>query len=58
MLVATCIVLNYIFLKLFVDGLGWYATPSKIVTTAIVAVFSYFSQRNFTFKVKEVPVTE
>lgn len=52
LLVATCIVLNYAFLKLFVETCGWYATPSKIVTTLIVAVYSYISQRNFTFKVK------
>lgn len=52
-LVSMCIVLNYFFLKLFVDGLGWYPTPSKILTTALVAIFSYISQRNFTFKVKE-----
>lgn len=51
-LVGMCIILNYVFLKLFVEMFGWYPTPSKIVTTAIVAVFSYVSQRNFTFKVK------
>lgn len=51
-LVSMCIILNYVFLKLFVDGFGWYPTPSKILTTALVAIFSYVSQRNFTFKVK------
>lgn len=53
LLVCMCILLNYVFLKLFVEYFHWYATVSKIVTTAIVAVFSYISQRNFTFKVKE-----
>lgn len=53
MTVAMCIILNYVFLKLFVETFGWFPTPSKIVTTVIVAVFSYVSQRNFTFKVKE-----
>lgn len=53
LLVATCVVLNYVFLKLFVESFGWYATPSKVVTTVIVALYSYVSQRNFTFKVKE-----
>lgn len=52
LLVGMCIILNYVFLKLFVEGFGWYATPSKIVTTILVAIFSYVSQRNFTFKVK------
>lgn len=54
-LVAMCIVLNYVFLKLFVESFGWYATPSKMLTTMLVAVFSYISQRNFTFKVKAGP---
>jgi putative flippase GtrA len=51
-LVGMCIILNYVFLKLFVEWCHIYPTPSKIITTAIVAVFSYVSQRNFTFKVK------
>ncbi|MBS1775216.1 MAG: GtrA family protein [Bacteroidetes bacterium] len=54
LLVGMCILLNYVFLKLFVEYCHIFPTPSKIITTAIVAVFSYFSQRNFTFKVKEV----
>jgi putative flippase GtrA len=45
-----CIVLNYIFLKLFVDYFGWYPTIAKIVTTFFVVIFSYTSQKNFTFK--------
>jgi putative flippase GtrA len=48
--VLGCILLNYIFLKLFVDFLGWYATPAKIVTTFFVVIFSYTSQKNYTFK--------
>ncbi|RYD57736.1 MAG: GtrA family protein [Sphingobacteriales bacterium] len=51
-LVSMCIFLNYIFLKIFVEWCGFYPTPSKVLTTAVVAVFSYISQRNFTFKVK------
>ena len=50
--VLSCIGLNYLFLKLFVDGLGWYATPSKAMTTLVVAVYSYFTQQYFSFKVK------
>ena len=45
-----CIILNYIFLKLFVDNFGWYPTIAKIVTTFFVVIFSYTSQKNFTFK--------
>ena len=52
LVVLICIFLNYIFLKLFVERLEWYPTPSMIVTTAIVIVFSYLSQRNFSFKQK------
>ena len=45
-----CIILNYIFLKLFVDYFGWYPTIAKIITTFFVVIFSYTSQKNFTFK--------
>lgn len=55
-LVGMCIILNYVFLKLFVEWFGWYPTPSKIITTGLVAIFSYVSQRNFTFKVKQPAV--
>lgn len=48
-----CMALNYVLLKLFVDYLGWYPTPSKILTTAIVVVVSYTSQTFFFFKTKE-----
>lgn len=53
--VTASIILNYIFLKLFVDILHLYPTPSKFLTTGIVIVFSYFSQRHFTFKSIQVP---
>ncbi len=45
-----CLLLNYAFLKLFVDLFGWYPTPSKILTTVFVVAFSYVSQKNFTFR--------
>lgn len=48
-----CLILNYAFLKLFVDMFGWYPTPSKILTTVFVVAFSYVSQKNFTFKPQE-----
>ncbi len=57
-LVSMCILLNYVFLKIFVEWCDIYPTPAKILTTIIVAVFSYISQRNFTFKVKAVPMPE
>jgi putative flippase GtrA len=48
-----CLLLNYAFLKIFVDLFGWYPTPSKILTTFFVVAFSYVSQKNFTFKPQE-----
>ncbi|HET9824267.1 MAG TPA: GtrA family protein [Chitinophagaceae bacterium] len=49
--VICCIFLNYIFLKLFVEKFGWWPLPSKMVTTVLVVLFSYFSQKHFTFRV-------
>jgi len=49
-----CICLNFIFIKIFVDYLGMYPTPSKIVATIIIVFFSYFSQTHFFFKKKKV----
>lgn len=48
--VVMCILLNYVFLKLFVEIFHWYPTLSKIATTVIVAVYSYLSQKHYTFK--------
>lgn len=48
--VVMCILLNYIFLKLFVEYFGWYPTFSKVVTTVIVVFYSYFSQKYFSFR--------
>lgn len=44
--------LNYVFIKLFVEYFHFYPTIAKIVTTIIVVIFSYFSQRNFSFTKK------
>lgn len=48
--VAICFLLNYVLLKLFVEYIGLYAIISKILTTFIVVIFSYFSQKYFTFR--------
>ena len=55
LLVLICILLNYIFIKLFVEQFGIYPTVSKILTTIIVVSFSYLTQKKFTFKA-EVPL--
>ncbi len=49
-IVLMCISLNYVLLKLFVDVFGWYATPSKVLTTVFVAAFSYLTQTYILFK--------
>lgn len=57
LVIMGCILLNYIFLKLFVDMWGWYPTPAKMATTVFVVIFSYISQTYFSFK-KEVVKAE
>ncbi|MBS1689659.1 MAG: GtrA family protein [Bacteroidetes bacterium] len=58
LLVTMCLLLNYIFIKIFVEWCHFYPTPSNVLTNIVVAIFSYISQRSFTFKVKQVPVLE
>ncbi len=45
--------LNYVFIKFFVEYLHIYPTISKLITTVIVIIFSYLSQKHFTFRVKK-----
>lgn len=52
LLVLVCILLNYVFIKFFVEQMGIFPTVSKIFTTVIVISFSYFTQKYFTFKVE------
>jgi len=48
--VFVCILLNYGFLKLFVEVFGWWPLPAKLATTVFVVAFSYFSQKKFAFR--------
>jgi len=48
--VSGSIFLNYVFLKLFVEFAGLWPTLSKILTTCIVVIYSYFAQKFFTFR--------
>jgi putative flippase GtrA len=48
--VSAAIFLNYIFLKFFVEYMHQKALVAKSLTTVIVVVFSYISQRHFSFK--------
>lgn len=50
--------INYFGLKLFVEIIGLYPTPSKMVVTVFTTIFSYFSQKKFTFQIKNTSEQE
>ncbi|WP_420804732.1 GtrA family protein [Sphingobacterium deserti] len=43
------VIINYILLKVFVERLGWYPTPSQILSTIAVTTYSFIAQQKFTF---------
>ena len=45
--------INYFGLKLCVEALGWYPTPSKMVITLVTVAISYFGQKYYSFRVKK-----
>ena len=47
--------LNYVLLHFFAGYCGFWATPSQTLTTALIAVFSYFFQRHISFRTKKDP---
>jgi putative flippase GtrA len=49
------LLMNYFFLKLFVEYLHFYPTIAKLITTVFVILFSYLSQKHYSFRVKAVP---
>ncbi|MDD2797975.1 MAG: GtrA family protein [Bacteroidales bacterium] len=49
--VGGSILLNYLFLKLFVEYVHLFPTVSKILTTFFVVAYSYVVQKYYTFKV-------
>lgn len=53
LVIIGCMIINYIFLKIFVEAFGWFPTPSQLLTTGIVIIFNYFSQRHFSFKTQK-----
>lgn len=53
-LVLACMALNYTFLKFFIEQLHIEPTLSKIFTSVIVVIFSYLSQKHFTFKIRKI----
>jgi putative flippase GtrA len=48
--VIISVFMNYGLLKLFVEIFHWWAMPSQILTTVIIVIFSYISQRFISFK--------
>lgn len=53
-MIAMCnILLNYTFLKVFVEVFHWYPTPAYIFDYALVITFTYVSQRYFSFRQKK-----
>lgn len=54
LVIIGCLIINYIFLQIFVQGFGWNETFAQLPTTAIVILFNYFSQRHFSFKSEKV----
>lgn len=45
------LLLSYVLMKFFVDFLGFYPTPSKILTVIVTVGYSYLLQNKFSFKV-------
>jgi putative flippase GtrA len=47
------LLINYLGLKLLVDFLFLFPTPSKMIVTFFTVIFSYMSQKKFTFRIKK-----
>lgn len=45
------LLLSYVLMKFFVDFLGFYPTPSKLLTVIVSVGYSYLLQNKFSFKV-------
>lgn len=50
---VTNILLSLALLKVLVEAFGFYPTVSKMIITVALSIFSYFSQKHFTFKVRK-----
>jgi putative flippase GtrA len=53
LIVAVNLAINYFGLKLCVEILGWYPTPSKMIITLITVIISYLGQKYYTFRTKK-----
>lgn len=50
--------INFIGLKILVDGLNFYPTPSKMIITIGTVICSYIGQKKFTFKTSQQKTKE
>ena len=44
------LIINYIGLKILVDNLDFWPTPSNMIVSILTIFISYFSQKHYTFK--------
>ncbi len=49
--VLGALAVNYVCMKMFVEWLHLWATPSKMITTVVSVVYSYMAARYFTFRI-------
>ncbi len=54
LIVIVNLMLNYGFLKVMVEYMNFYPTVARIFATCFIVMFSYLSQKHFTFKSKEI----
>lgn len=50
LIVALNLFINYAGLKLTVELLGWYPTPSKVIITLVTVAVSFFAQKYYSFR--------
>ena len=50
---GTNLLLNYALLKILTEGFQFYPSVAKAIITIVLAIFSYFSQKHFSFRVKK-----
>lgn len=46
------LLLSYVLMKLLVDWMGFYPTPSRLVTIIVGVIYSYLLQKKFSFRIK------
>jgi len=52
------LIINFLGLKILVDGLNFYPTPSKMIITIVTIICSYIGQKKFTFKTSQQKTKE